>query len=62
MPEQLRFKAWLVVNNVTQTELAKVLGLTIQAVNSKVNGKTNFTLKQIKKICETYDVSADIFL
>ncbi len=62
MPEQLRFKAWLVVNNVTQTELAKVLGLTIQAVNSKVNGKTDFTLKQIKKICETYDVSADIFL
>lgn len=62
MPEQLRFKAWLVVNNVTQTELAKVLGLTLQAVNSKVNGKTDFTLKQIKKICETYDVSADIFL
>lgn len=62
MPEKLNFKAWLAMNRISQTEVAKVLGVTLQAVNSKVNGKSDFTLKQIKKICETYDVSADIFL
>lgn len=62
MPEKLNFKAWLALNRISQTEVAKVLGVTLQAVNSKVNGRSDFTLKQIKKICETYDVSADIFL
>lgn len=62
MPEKLNFKAWLAMNRISQTEVAKVLGVTLQAVNSKVNGRSDFTLKQIKKICETYDISADIFL
>ena len=61
MPE-LKFKAWIVANRITQTEIAKILGVTLQAVNSKVNGKSDFTLKQIKKICETYNCPADILL
>ena len=58
----LGFKGWLAANNVSQTELAKELGLSIQSVNLKVNGKVPWTLEQITKICEKYEISADIFL
>lgn len=62
MTETMTFKAWLVINKVSQRELADLLGLSQQSVYLKVNGKTDFTLPQIKKICDKYGVSADIFL
>lgn len=62
MTETMTFKAWLVINKVSQRELADLLGLSQQSVYLKVNGKVDFTLPQIKKICDTYGVSADIFL
>lgn len=58
----LGFKGWMAENNVSQTELARELGLSIVSVNLKVNGKVPWTLEQITKICEKYDISADIFL
>lgn len=57
----LKFKAWLVENGIKQNELAELLGITKEGVNAKVNGKQNFTLAQVKKICETYKISADLF-
>lgn len=62
MQQILSFKGWLVQNKVTQTELAKLLGISVQAVNGKVNGRHPFTMNQVIKICETYGVSSDIFL
>ena len=62
MGEQMTFKSWLVQHNITQTELAKQLGISVTMVNAKVNGKSEFTLSQIRKICQIYDLSADIFL
>ena len=59
---QLGFKGWMAANNLSQIELARELGLSIQSVNLKVNGKVPWTLEQITKICEKYDISADIFL
>lgn len=58
----LRFKGWLSENNITQKEIASLLGISQQAVWNKVNGKYEFSLPQVRKICETYHVSADIFL
>ena len=58
----LRFKGWLAENNITQREIADLLGLSQQSVYKKVNGKEDFTLVQIKAICERYNISADIFL
>lgn len=62
MPKMLTFKGWLAENNITQTEIANLLGMSIQSINLKCNGKQDFTLPQIAKICETYHISADIFL
>lgn len=58
----MNFKAWMVANNIKQKEIANLLGLSIYATNLKVNGKLDFSLPQIKKICDTYGISADIFL
>lgn len=61
MPD-ITFKAWLVNNGISQTELAELLGVSFTSVNAKVNGRSQWTLPQIKKICSKYHVSADIFL
>lgn len=58
----LDFKGWLVSHNIRQKELAEVLGMTVQAVSKKLTGKAEFSVKQIKAICEHYHISADIFL
>lgn len=58
----LNFKAWLVINGVTQRELAEVLGISFQSVNKKVNGKEDFTMDQARKICRHYNVSADLLV
>lgn len=57
----LKFKAWLVENNIKQKDVADLLEISIENLNAKVNGKQNFTLAQVKKICETYNISADLF-
>lgn len=59
--DSLKFKGWLVEHNIKQGDLAKLLDITVENVNAKLNGKQNFTLSQIKKICSTYSISADEF-
>lgn len=58
----LRFKAWLAEHRITQREVRDLLGLSSASINKKINGKEDFKLPQIRKICETYNISADIFL
>lgn len=62
MEQILGFKGWMAENNVKQSELAELLGLSIQSINLKVNGKQDFTLPQISVICGKYGISADVFL
>lgn len=60
--DALKFKGWLTANKISQAELAEVLNLSMTSINKKVNGKEDFTLPQIKTICEKWGISADIFL
>ena len=62
MNERISFKAWLVQNNITQLEIARLLKISLTSVNSKINGRGDFTLRQIRTICQKYNISADIFL
>lgn len=62
MNERMSFKAWLVQNNITQLEIARLLKISLTSVNSKINGRGDFTLRQIRTICQKYNISADIFL
>ena len=57
----MKFKAWLVENNIKQTEVAEILGIKRETVNAKLNGREDFTLSQVKRLCEYYKLSADKF-
>jgi predicted XRE-type DNA-binding protein len=48
MGEKMSFKAWLVQNNITQSEVARLLGISLTSVNAKINGRGEFTLRQRK--------------
>lgn len=58
----LDFKGWLVTQGISQTEVAKLLGVTIQSVNAKLNGKREFSISQIRVLCSHYGVNPQIFL
>lgn len=62
MEQTLSFKGWMAENKIKQTEIAELLGISIQSVNLKVNGKLDFSLPQVRTICAKYGISADIFL
>lgn len=54
-------------NDITQRDLALVLGLTANTVSKKINGMGYFDTEQIDKICKTLhiqdnDTKATIFL
>lgn len=57
----MKFKAWLVENKIKQTEVAELLGITRELLNAKINGHKDFTLAQVKRLCEYYKISADDF-
>jgi len=57
----MKFKAWLVEHNIKQTEVAEVLGIKRETVNAKLNGREEFTLSQVKRLCDHYGISADNF-
>lgn len=56
------FKTWLVVNHIKQLEIANLLGVTLQTINRKINGKSDWTLSEVRTICKEYGLSADIFI
>ena len=58
----LNFKAWMVSNRKKQKEIMDLLDLSSTSVNKKINGREDFTMAQIRKICKKYGISADIFL
>lgn len=57
--ENLKFKGFMAENGIKQTEIAEVLEIDVANVNLKVNGKQDFTLAQIRTLCEKYHISAD---
>lgn len=61
MPE-LAFKGWMAANNVTQKQIAELLGISYGTANAKVNGKKDWTIAQLRILRSTYGVSADLFL
>lgn len=56
----LKFKGFLVENNVKQYEIAKLIGRNASTVNQRINGTgADFSPKDIRIICNTYKISAD---
>lgn len=61
MPEN-KFKGWCAAHNIKVKDIAEILDIHPNNASEKINGKQQFTLPQIKIICTTYGVSADIFI
>lgn len=57
--KMLKFKGYCVENKIKQSEIAELLEISVQSANKKINGKEPFTLPQVKKLCNTYHLSAD---
>ena len=55
----LKFKGYLAEHNIKQREVAEILGIKVQNLNKKLNGKEPFTLAQVKILCKHYGISAD---
>lgn len=63
MQGYLKFKGFLVEKGILQEEIASLLGIPKASVNLILNGRggRDFKGHQIKKICETYGISADAY-
>ena len=57
----LKFKGYCVENGIKQAEIADVLNISVNRANRKLNGREPFTLEQVRTLCKTYAISADIY-
>lgn len=62
MENSMNFKGWAVSHSIKQKDIAVLLGISHQAVSNKMNGRSEYTLKEIKKLNSAYGVPADVFL
>lgn len=54
-------KALRAYHGLSQTELAEVLNSTFQTYNKKENGKTNFSLEELKSLANFFDIPLENF-
>lgn len=58
-----KLKGKMTEQKVSQERLAKTLGITVQSLNAKLNGRSQFTLGEVIKITEVLSIKepVDIF-
>ena len=47
-------------NNFTQNQMAKILGISVSTFNQKINGKSDFTIQEAKKIALLFKKEVDV--
>jgi len=52
----LKLKARLVEKGLRQSDLAKRLGISVQALNRKLNGISDFRLSELEEIAKALDI------
>lgn len=58
----LELKGWMAAHNITQVEMAKILGTTPNYVNKKINGTgPDFKLSEARKLATNLKIPIDIF-
>ena len=45
-----KFREWITSRNLTQKQVAELLGMSESSLNKKLNGKANFTEKDLGKL------------
>lgn len=62
MVKYLKFKQFLIENNIKRKDIAKLLGISLTLTSSKLNtNKDDFTLKQIRTLCNKYDLDSNVY-
>lgn len=58
-----KLKGKMTENRIPQYKMAKILGITVQSLNAKLNGRSQFTLEEVVKITEVLSLKdpVDIF-
>lgn len=58
-----KLKGKMTESRISQEKLAQHLGITVQSLNAKLNGRSQFTLEEVIKITETLALEdpVDIF-
>lgn len=58
-----KLKGKMTEMHVSQEKLSKELGITVQSLNAKINGRSQFTLEEVIRITEylNLDNPVDIF-
>lgn len=58
-----KLKGKMTEAHVSQDKLSKYLGITVQSLNAKINGRSPFTLEEVVKITEYLSLEnpVDIF-
>ncbi|ACD23062.1 DUF739 family protein [Clostridium botulinum] len=54
-----RLKGLMVENSITQQNLAKILDISISTLNFKINGKSDFTIMEAKKVSRILNKSIE---
>lgn len=57
-----RTRGFLRANHMTQRELADSVGMSEQAMSNKLRGIKGFTLRDVSRIADYFDVSIDSLL
>lgn len=56
-----KVKGYLVEKGIKQKEVAAVLKMTTSTFNNKLNGFSDFTISDVKKMCYEFGMNAEIF-
>lgn len=59
MTDTALLKYYLERNKITQSELAKMLGITVQSLNTKINNKRAFSPDEIFRITKLLNISLE---
>ncbi|MCS6132106.1 helix-turn-helix domain-containing protein [Clostridium botulinum] len=54
-----KLKGLMVENTITQQDLAKILDISISTLNFKINGKSDFTIMEAKKVSKILNKSIE---
>lgn len=57
----LALKAFFILNNIEQKEIEELLLIDNRILSKKIDGYAEFTFDEVKLICDTYDISSEIF-
>lgn len=56
-----KLKGVMTEKSITYADFSRVLGISITAVNNKINGKSDFLLSEVEIINKAFDIETKFF-